>query len=45
MGFTILGCMARLNTTDYFERVGYAINGLPAQYLGTTQVVWMEKKI
>jgi len=44
-GFLVLGCYARLNTTDYFEKAGYAINGLPSQYIGTTQVVWMEKKL
>ena len=44
-GYTTLGCMARLNTTEYFERAGYKINGLPSHYIGTTQVVWMEKKI
>lgn len=44
-GYGILGCMARLNTTEYFERAGYKINGLPSHYIGTTQVVWMEKKL
>lgn len=44
-GYTTLGCMSRLNTTEYFERAGYTINGLPSQYIGTTQVVWMEKKL
>jgi N-acetylglutamate synthase-like GNAT family acetyltransferase len=44
-GYTILGCMSRLNTTEYFEKAGYRINGLPSQYIGTTQVVWMEKKL
>ncbi len=44
-GFTTLGCMSRLNTTDYFEKAGYQINGLPSHYIGTTQVVWMEKKL
>jgi N-acetylglutamate synthase-like GNAT family acetyltransferase len=44
-GFATLGCQARLNTTKYFEKAGYQINGLPAHYFGTTQVVWMEKKL
>lgn len=44
-GYQILGCMARLNTTEYFEKAGYKINGLPSHYIGTTQVVWMEKKL
>lgn len=44
-GYQILGCMARLNTTEYFKKAGYVINGLPSHYIGTTQVVWMEKKL
>jgi GNAT superfamily N-acetyltransferase len=44
-GYTILGCMARLNATDYFKNAGYVINGIPSHYIGTTQVVWMEKKL
>lgn len=44
-GYKILGCQSRLNTTAYFERVGYRIAGLPSQYFGTTQVVWMEKEL
>ena len=44
-GFTRIGCLSRLNTTDYFERAGYSISGLPTHYFGTTQVVWMEKKL
>lgn len=44
-GFKVLGCQARLNTTDYFKKLGFQIAGLPTQYFGTTQVVWMEKKL
>lgn len=44
-GYTILGCYSRLNTTSFFEKAGYIINGLPSHYFGTTQVVWMEKKL
>ncbi len=44
-GYQIIGCMSRLNTTEYFARAGYRIAGLPAQYFGTTQVVWMEKSL
>lgn len=44
-GYNVLGCMARLNTTEYFKKAGYQINGLPSHYIGTTQVVWMEKKL
>lgn len=44
-GYTILGCQARLNTTSYFEKAGYKMNGLPSHYFGTTQVIWMEKSL
>jgi histone acetyltransferase (RNA polymerase elongator complex component) len=44
-GYTRIGCLSRLNTTDYFEKAGYQINGLPTHYFGTTQVVWMEKPL
>lgn len=44
-GFKVLGCYSRLNTTDYFKKYGYQIAGLPTPYFGTTQVVWMEKKL
>ena len=44
-GFKRLGCMARVNTTKYFEKYGFHVEGLPAQYFGTTQVVWMEKTL
>ncbi len=45
MGFSVLGCMSRLNTTSYFERMGFKVTGLPSSYFGTTQVVWMEKSL
>jgi N-acetylglutamate synthase-like GNAT family acetyltransferase len=44
-GYKELGCMAHLNTTEYFEHAGYKINGLPTHYLGINQVVWMEKTL
>lgn len=44
-GYTVLGCMARLNATEYFAKEGYVIMGLPSQYVGTTQVVWMQKNL
>jgi len=44
-GYKMIGCLARLNTTKYFERAGYKISGLPSHYFGTTQVVWMEKSL
>jgi N-acetylglutamate synthase-like GNAT family acetyltransferase len=42
-GFKTMGCMSRLNTTGYFEKMGYKVAGLPTNYFGTTQVVWMDK--
>ena len=44
-GYKTLGCMARLITTGFFEKYGYVMNGLPSHYIGTTQVVWMEKPL
>ena len=44
-GYKILGCMSRLNTTDFFEEAGYRVEGLPTHFIGTTQVVWMEKTL
>lgn len=44
-GYKKIGCLSRLNTTSYFEKAGYKISGLPSQYFGTTQVVWMEKTL
>jgi N-acetylglutamate synthase-like GNAT family acetyltransferase len=44
-GYKIIGCMSRLNTTDYFEKKGYKVAGMPSHYFGTTQVIWMEKTL
>ena len=44
-GYKVLGCMSRLNTTAYFEKMGFQVTGLPTHYFGTTQVVWMEKSL
>ena len=44
-GFHVIGCMSRLNTTAYFERMGFRTAGLPTHYFGTTQVLWMEKEL
>ncbi|HPS42506.1 MAG TPA: GNAT family N-acetyltransferase [Anaerolineaceae bacterium] len=44
-GFKKIGCLSRLTTTSYFEKLGYVIAGLPMHYFGTTQVVWMEKTL
>ncbi len=43
--FQTMGCMSRLNTTGYFEKLGYKMAGLPTHYFGTTQVVWMDKTL
>jgi N-acetylglutamate synthase-like GNAT family acetyltransferase len=44
-GYKVLGAMSRLTTTKYFEKFGFHVQGLPAHYFGTTQVVWMEKNL
>jgi len=44
-GYQVIGCMSRLNTTAYFERMGFRTAGLPTNYFGTTQVLWMEKEL
>ncbi|MBP9676217.1 MAG: GNAT family N-acetyltransferase [Anaerolineaceae bacterium] len=44
-GFKKIGCQSRLNTTSFFERMGYQINGMPTGYFGNTMVVWMEKDL
>ena len=44
-GYHVIGCMSRLNTTAYFERMGFRTAGLPTNYFGTTQVLWMEKEL
>ncbi len=44
-GCRVIGANSRLNSTDYFERLGYRIAGLPDHYFSTVQVVWMEKEL
>jgi N-acetylglutamate synthase-like GNAT family acetyltransferase len=44
-GYKIIGANARLNSTDYFAKLGYQIRGLPSHYFGTIQTVWMEKEL
>lgn len=44
-GFKILGAMARVTATSYFERHGYHVAGIPAPHLGTIHLVWMEKEL
>ena len=44
-GFTTLGAMARVTATSYLEKVGFHIAGVPAQHLGITHLVWMEKAL
>ena len=44
-GYRVIGCMSRLNTTSYFEKMGFQTAGLPTNYFGTTQVLWMEKEV
>jgi len=44
-GFKVIGAMARITATSYFEKHGYHIAGIPAPHLGITHVVWMEKEL
>jgi N-acetylglutamate synthase-like GNAT family acetyltransferase len=44
-GFKILGSMARVTSTAYFEKWGYHVAEVPAPHLGITHLVWMEKNI
>ncbi len=44
-GMTVVGSMSRVTSTAYFEKWGYHVVGLPAPHLGTTNLVWMEKKL
>ena len=41
--FKIIGTMARVTATIYFEKFGFRIAGIPTPHLGTTHLVWMEK--
>jgi len=43
--FKIIGTMARVTATIYFEKFGFRIAGIPAPHLGTTHLVWMEKAL
>jgi N-acetylglutamate synthase-like GNAT family acetyltransferase len=43
--FKIIGTMARVTATSYFEKAGFHIAGMPAPHLGTTHLVWMEKAL
>lgn len=44
-GFHILGTMARVTATAYFEHHGFHVAGLPTLHIGTTHLVWMEKPL
>lgn len=44
-GFKVIGTMARVTATAYFERSGFHIVGIPTPHLGTTHLVWMEKAL
>ncbi len=44
-GCRVIGANAHLNSTDYFEKLGFRIVGLPGHYFSTVQVVWMEKEL
>ena len=44
-GFKVIGTMARVTATAYFERYGFRIVGIPTPHLGMTHLVWMEKAL
>jgi N-acetylglutamate synthase-like GNAT family acetyltransferase len=44
-GFKSIGTMARVTATNYFEKVGFHIAGIPSPHIGTTHLVWMEKAL
>jgi len=44
-GFKVIGTMARVTATAYFEKYGFRIAGIPTPHLGTTHLVWMEKAL
>lgn len=44
-GFRVLGTMARVTATAYFEKYGFHVAGLPTPHLGTSHLVWMEKAV
>jgi N-acetylglutamate synthase-like GNAT family acetyltransferase len=44
-GYIQIGAHARLNATEYFEMLGFQVQGLPAHLFGTVQTVWMEKSL
>ena len=44
-GFVVIGVNSRLTSTDFFERLGYQIKGLPDHFFSTIQLVWMEKEL
>jgi len=45
LGFNIVGTMARVTATAYFERSGFRVAGIPTPHIGTTHLVWMEKAL
>ena len=44
-GCRVIGAHSHLNSTDYFEKQGFRVVGLPDHYFSTVQVVWMEKEL
>jgi N-acetylglutamate synthase-like GNAT family acetyltransferase len=44
-GFRVLGTMARVTATAYFEKHGFHVAGMPTPHLGTSHLVWMEKAL
>jgi GNAT superfamily N-acetyltransferase len=44
-GYTKMVANTRLTATDYFEKLGYRITGIPSHFFATLQSVWMEKDL
>jgi N-acetylglutamate synthase-like GNAT family acetyltransferase len=45
LGYTLIDANPRLNASDYFKKLGFAIKELPTHYFSPGTVVWMEKKL
>jgi N-acetylglutamate synthase-like GNAT family acetyltransferase len=44
-GFCALATMARATASVYFENYGFQVTGVQALHLGTTHMVWLEKRL
>lgn len=44
-GYKVIGTMARVTATSFFERTGFRVAGISSSLLGTIHLVWMEKPL